>query len=84
MITTTTITTGGVTRETVVTRDDGKEGGEEGKGEGGERGEVGGKLLWMGRMGLKALQGVLADLKKIHSFSRKHLWKIPSLAFSLL
>ena len=43
---------------TGVTRDDGTEGGEEGKGEGGERGEEEGKLLRTGQdgwTGLKAL-----------------------------
>ena len=41
-------------------------GGEEGKGEGGERGEEGGgegKLLWVDGRESKALQEVLADLK---------------------
>ena len=47
---------GGVTRVTGVTRGDRTEGGEEGKGEGEERGgEEEGKLLQTVRMGLKAL-----------------------------
>ena len=64
-----------LTRVTRLTRGDGTEGGEEGKGEGGKRGE---EILACRRTGgrvdqPKVVQEVLADLKRIYASAPVHM-----------